>query len=315
MNLSVVAQAFSGSALTSSYYKRLQRFLRGFTPDLDQCAQVIAQLFCPSGRWVLCMDRTNWNFDAFKINFLVLSVAHEGVGIPLLWILLPKKGNSNTAERQQILDRFVRLFGVEKIQYFTADREFRGKQWLKYLAHMKIPFCLRIPNNTLTQNKHKTKTLRVSRLFGLKAGESMTLNSSRRIWGTTVYLACLSGAKGRVIVATNHPSPSAIAHYAVRWAIETLFGCLKSRGFDLEKTHLKDTERLSTLLLVVSLAFCFCFKVGIWQHQKTPIKIKKHGRKAKSIFRLGLDRLQRILLNFHAKNQDFNIMLRVLSCT
>ena len=55
VNLSVVAQAFSGSALTSSYYKRLQRFLRGFTPDLDQCAQVIAQLFCPSGRWVLCM--------------------------------------------------------------------------------------------------------------------------------------------------------------------------------------------------------------------------------------------------------------------
>jgi hypothetical protein len=36
--------------------------------------------------------------------------------------------------------------------------------------------------------------------------------------------------------------------YCKRWGIESLFGALKSGGFNLEDTHLKDAERLSRLL-------------------------------------------------------------------
>ena len=32
-----------------------------------------------------------------------------------------------------------------------------------------------------------------------------------------------------------------IEDYYQRWHIETLFGCLKSRGFDLEATHMTET--------------------------------------------------------------------------
>ena len=50
-----------------------------------------------------------------------------------------------------------------------------------------------------------------------------------------------------LIVAPAHAPDTAIADYAKRWAIETLFGCFKSRGFCLESTHLKDPESLSKL--------------------------------------------------------------------
>jgi hypothetical protein len=46
-----------------------------------------------------------------------------------------------------------------------------------------------------------------------------------------------------------------IAEYAVRWEIETLFGCLKSRGFRMEQTHLTDAERLRKLVALFALVF------------------------------------------------------------
>ena len=51
------------------------------------------------------------------------------VRLPILWRLLPKQGNANTQERQRMMDHFVRLFGVERITYLTADRAFRGRKW------------------------------------------------------------------------------------------------------------------------------------------------------------------------------------------
>jgi DDE family transposase len=43
--------------------------------------------------------------------------------------------------------------------------------------------------------------------------------------------------------------------YKKRWGIESLFEALKSRGFNLEDTRLKDSERLSRLLALLALAF------------------------------------------------------------
>ena len=314
-NLTRLAQVFSGQAETASNYKRLQRFLRGFNLDYNQCAQVLAQWFCPKGSWVLCLDRTNWDFGVTKINFLVLAVAHNGIAIPLFWVLLPKKGNSNTAERQHLMNRFLSVFGVEKIAYLTADREFRGKQWLQYLIDEKIPFCLRIPNNTQVWNKYKSQKMKVSRLFGLKQQERMSLNKARTIWGITVYLSCAMGPKGRVIVASNDKPKTAIDRYSVRWSIETLFGCLKRRGFDLEKTHLRHSDRLEKLFFVLSFTFAWCFLLGIWLNELKPIKYKIHGRLSMSLFRYGMDYLHRLLLNCDQNINGFRRALCVLSCT
>lgn len=71
--------------------------------------------------------------------------------------------------------------------------------------------------------------------------------------------------------------------------IETLFGIFKTRGFCLESTHLTDAERLSKLFALLALALCWAMRTGLWLHQWQPIEIKKYGRRAKSLFRLGFD--------------------------
>ncbi|MGZ8246372.1 MAG: hypothetical protein ACXWT9_22480, partial [Methylomagnum sp.] len=67
------------------------------------------------GPWRLALDRTNWKFGLAEINFLVLGVAHRGMAVPVFWSLLDKAGNSDTAERIALMERFLKVFGATRI--------------------------------------------------------------------------------------------------------------------------------------------------------------------------------------------------------
>lgn len=88
----------------------------------------------------------------------------------------------------------------------------------------------------------------MTRLFNLKVGEVMILKRPRSIWTIPVYLGAVRTPNEHAIIIANGYSAALVADYAHRWKIETLFGCLKSRGFDLEQTRLRDPQRLSKLL-------------------------------------------------------------------
>ena len=91
-----------------------------------------------------------------------------------------------------------------------------------------------------------------------------------------------------MIVLTNSFAFSGTRFYKRRWSIETFFESIKSRGFELEKTHLKKGERFETLLVLVSVAFGLCQTVGLIAHRNGQhLSTKKHGYKAYSFFRHG----------------------------
>jgi hypothetical protein len=104
------------------------------------------------------------------------------------------------------------IFGKERIAYLTADREFRGKEWLLYLALEKLDVRLRIPNNTRVFNKHRNrnKTLPVTRLFSIKVGEVMLLRQPRFIWGISVYLGATRTQDEHVIIISLAYAPNLI---------------------------------------------------------------------------------------------------------
>lgn len=53
----------------------------------------------------------------------------------------------------------------------------------------------------------------------------------------------LIGGDYLIIVTPDYPG-FAIRTYAYRWEIETLFSCLKGRGFNFEDTHMIDLQRI-----------------------------------------------------------------------
>ncbi|MDW8868421.1 IS4 family transposase, partial [Legionella pneumophila] len=80
----------------------------------------------------LSMDRTNWRWGKKDINILMVSVVYKGIAIPLFWTLLAKRGNSDTRERIEIVQRFITKFGKSMIAGLLADREFVGDNWFAW---------------------------------------------------------------------------------------------------------------------------------------------------------------------------------------
>ena len=102
-----------------------------------------------------------------------------------------------------------------------------------------------------------------------------------------------------VLVCTAE-ADKALFRYTRRWEVETLFSALKSRGFNLEDTHMTTSERLDKLLALLALAFTWAHLVGEWCYQARPLKLKGHGYLPKSYFKRGLDALRSAILAGHA---------------
>lgn len=264
----------------------------------------------------LTIDRTNWKFGQTDINIFMLGVVYHGVAFPLLFSMLPKRGNSNSGERIALVERFIGLFGKQCIECLVADREFVGHAWLEYLNREQIRYHIRIRNNFKVHLPRKGRETKAFRLFNdLRPGQYRHHHGIVRLKGQYCYLSGCKLQKGDflIIVSFNRPQ-EAQADYAQRWQIEMCFKAMKSSGFDIERTHLTDLERIERLVLLVMVAFVWCYKVGIYLHANVrAIKIKKHGRKAMSIFRYGLDYVSNCLLNA-LKPMEINIT-QFLSCT
>ncbi|NDV97633.1 IS4 family transposase [Dysgonomonas sp. 521] len=309
-----LANAFNTEAKPESSLRRLQRFIASFEFNPNLIAMLIFNLLPQKKNLMLAIDRTNWKFGEVDINIFMLGVVYQGVAFPLLFTMLPKRGNSNCAERIALVERFIGLFGREAIGAIMADREFVGKDWLDYLNRKQLRYYIRIRNNFKVYLPDKNKMIKASHLFN-----HLDVNQfhyySKIIQINNVY-CYISGCKMRddflIVVSFNKPE-QAQDYYKQRWQIEMCFKALKSSGFDIENTHLRDIERVEKLLLLVMIAFVWCYKVGIFLHQKIPITIKTHGRKAKSIFKYGLNHIMQVLLN--ANNQNDIDIFKFLSCT
>jgi hypothetical protein len=319
VNLVRLSAVFGSAAKPSSNYKRIQRFLRFFELPFPDLARLLVKLMKLTPPFVVVIDRTEWKFGSVWHNVLTLAIVSDEVAIPILWRFLKRKGCSDDGEREELMRAYLRLFPLESIRYVCADREFASDRWVEFLMREKIGFRLRIKANHTLTDKHG-KAMKARKLLQTaRVGEAVICRRWRKLWGK--YRVCVTGRKRAdgelLILISSEPSKDMIEEYRRRWQIETLFGCLKSRGFDLEETHLKESERLEKLLGLLALAICWSWLTGEKIRQSQPITIKKHGQRAKSIFRVGLDYLEQIFrsgLSF-TQTQETQMFILILSCT
>jgi Transposase DDE domain len=307
VNLRHLACMFPTRAEIASNYRRLQRFVAQVILDGSQLARVIVRIAgLGAGPWRLALDRTCWTFGRHDVNVLMLAIIRNGIAIPVMWDVLDRAGTSTTAQRSARLSRFCAVFGETAIAGLIADREFIGTAWMTSLAERDIPFILRIKDTfhvRLSDGRHG----QVRSLFRkIGAGGRRSIRADCRLGsrdsslGPPLKLAATRLVSGDVlVVATNTDPKIALAHYRRRWAIETLFAATKTRGFNVEDTHLIHPDRSGKLLAVLAVAFAFAHATGEWQAKHRPILLKTHKRRAQSIFRVGFDLLRTILLSAH----------------
>jgi hypothetical protein len=319
INLAQVSSVMCGRAKQESHYKRIQRFMRFFNLPFADVARFVIALIGVNPPFVITIDRTDWYLGETLLNVLLLGIAYQGISLPLLWTILEKKGCSDTNERIALIEDYTRLFGIETIDFICADREFIGVDWLAFLCRERIRFRLRLKENIRVANCRHRKMVAAKNLFRTqKAGQAVLLCGSRQVLGQRLFVMGMRRGDGEyVIVVSSEETDQILNEYARRWEIETLFGCLKTRGYCLEATHVTDKERLKKLIALMALAFCWAYRVGEWLTRTEALKIKKHGRLAKSIFRHGFDHLRRILCNQDCLPERiaFQRLCKLLSCT
>ena len=146
----------------------------------------------------------------------------------------------------------------------------------------------------------------------LRLGESKHLDGIYYVDGQACYL---SGSKIKdkegkpelQILVSYCNAEEALDMYKLRWQVETMFRGLKTSGFDIEGSHVRDHARMSNLFAIIMIAYVWCYLVGIYIHQNIkPIKVLKHKRRAVSLFKYGLDYIFQCLVN-HTNRYRINV--------
>jgi len=307
-----IANHMSTQVKTESNLRRIQDFIANYELNYEQIALLLCCFLPTKGQISLAIDRTNWQFGECDINFLVISAYCQGAAIPLWFELLEDKqgGNSNELERIAVMKACLKLLSHRSVA-LTADREFVGTAWIKFLFSSQTDFYVRLRSNTLVEKDGQTR-----HAIDWLGDRKRCLLDGVRIHGHWVSLAVKRQVKSDdeyLIVMTNTFAHCALANYRRRWSIETFFQSVKQRGFRMEDTHLYQLERLRKLFALVAISFAVCLHIGRWsaQHIK-PIKIKNHGYKANSFFRHGLECWRRALRTL---NYEIDLFIEVIAQT
>ena len=302
VNLNRLAPHIESAAQTSSVHRRLERFFNQVRLDESEVATLVVAALGLAGKpWHLAMDRTNWQFGKTDLNILVLSVAHGDVCVPLFWRVLDKAGNSNTAERIELMQSFTDTFPDQPVASFTGDREFIGNAWITWLQAKEIQHFLRLREDMKIFDATHAPLAIAQHAARLKLGEHRVFKGWWRIGANEkdasppVRIVVLRLQTGELLTIASRSRPkTALAIYRKRWKIETLFAALKTRGFNLEATHMAKPEKISTLMALLAMAASLACKVGLWTLGKKQIRKKAHGRPARSLFAFGLDALRKL---------------------
>jgi hypothetical protein len=309
VSLHWMAQSGASEVKSESKYRRFQRFFALFSFRQQAVgALILSFLPKPPEGWVLAMDRTNWKFGKTHINLLVVTVVLEGVGFPVAWIMLPartKRGNSNKHHRIAVMERVLDIMDSADVRVLTMDREFVGKAWLGWLDTLEVPYIVRV-KKTARIGRHSAQFL-----CGYRRWKKLS-SSPQTVFGQQVYFAAKRIARGRdpylAVISNRLQGREALKLYSLRWGIETFFSHLKKRGFCFEQTHLTKKPRLEKLVAVLGVAFTLCHRWGRICEQRQGKKIKKHGYRAQSVFRIGLQSLHKMVkrpARYLAELKDF----------
>jgi len=281
-----------------SNVRTVERFFANNTIHSEDLGFVIYDLLRlhQHGKLSLILDRTIWEYGTTCHNIFVITVVLGKTAIPITIDMLNKKGSSNFAERKKLMEEAISLIGINNIEVVLADREFIGDEWLYYLHTKIMPYIIRIKNNMYVE--FNGTRIQVSALM-----DSVSIHERRevkvKIGDLDLRLAATRSSDGElvIVIAPRYFRGGLLKKYRVRWLIELFFRSIKSKGFNLEETHMTDPNKVKLLMAIIAVATALVVKTGIFRNQIKKIEVKKHGRAAYSIFTYGLDFFRALLKN------------------
>jgi hypothetical protein len=231
---------------------------------------------------------------------LMVSVLYARRAIPVGWLVIEgAKGHFPTATHLALLREVKTLVPETATVIFLGDGEFDSPELQAELASYEWEYACRTAKNIQIGLDEVWSSL-----------ADLQVTPGQRVFRKGVWFT--KDAYGPVMVIAwwekRYQEPSywvsnmtsvqrACDWYRKRMHIETFFSDQKSRGFQLDKSHLSDPDRVNRLMLAACLAYLWVIYLGTVAQQGDWLsRIHRRSRCDLSLFQLGL-RLLHYLLN------------------
>lgn len=181
----------------------------------------------------------------------------RGVDVALLFEFLDHCGNSNAVTRLLTIQDALEILDCQDVFTLYGDREFIGQDWIDGLIDRGIPVTIRLRQTTAIDGLPGSEWLSdlLPDSTGVLLGDVEVFGAPMNVVGTFTHQGEL------LLVASNAlPAHQILKACRKRWKIECLFRALKSKGFQLENTHMTLHDYLERLLCVPTLAYVWCLR-------------------------------------------------------
>lgn len=259
----------------ASRYAWIERFLSTTTID-DRDAmepfaeEVLSAVMVRGATIVVSLDQTSVNNTH---GVAMMSVGLGERALPLGWTVKACKGNLPVKDYTPLLAWLKTMIPYQAKVLVLADRFFGNPELIRCCQSYGFGYRVRLKGN-LTLTQEDGSELRVDELPKLSPQGVCGVKLAGSDVETNVGFLHEAGHPEPWFIAMNAaPSRTTVLDYGLRWGIETLFADYKSRGFGLESTHLLRPDRLSRLILVLSIGL-------YWATANGRACQKKHRKKA-----------------------------------
>jgi hypothetical protein len=233
---------------------------------------------------------------------LMIHVIYKGRALPLAWrVRQGPKGHFPEDLHLALVELIHACLPGGTQVVFLGDGEFDGVALQTMLN--KAGWCYACHTAQSTIATWEGETFRLDTLGACsKPGTLIALQEvkfTRDAYGPVMVLSCWAkGYQEPLYLVSNMASAEeACRYYQKRFRIETFFSDQKSRGFNIQKSHIADPQRLSRLLIAACLAYIWIVYLGSVCERNGWISIVHRRKRCDlSLFQLGM-RLLEYLLN------------------
>jgi Transposase DDE domain len=258
----------SRAQVAQSHQRRFRRWLSNRRIDVVSAHHVlISQALCgwKGERLYLSLDTTVvWN--CFCIIWV--GVVYRGRTVPVAWRVVAQ--SSSTVRLwtiQRVLRQAARVMPTDVAIVLLADRGFADGKLMKYLRE-NLGWHFRIRIKRSFQFQMEGQWLKVSSVQ-LQSGQAYftpVVSVGKTNPYPNVYLAFAhdqQSGEDWTIVSDEPTNLQTFAQYRLRFQVEESFLDLKSNGFNLEASRLRDKFALSQLCGVIALTTLFLVLQGM----------------------------------------------------
>lgn len=246
---------------------------------------------------------------------LMIHVIYQGRALPLAWVVRQcPKGHAPESLHIELVEVVMELIPEETKVVFLGDGEFDGTDLQDTMNEAGWLYACRTAKSTVATWEGMKfnldllgSSIRPGMLIELKE-----VQFTRNAYGPVMVLCCW--AKGEVeplyLVSNLSLAEEAIKYYKKRFRIETFFSDQKSRGFNIQKSHIEAPQRLSRLLIASCLAYIWIVYLGsLCKSEGWQGIIHRKNRCDLSLFQLGLRLLEHFLNEGLAIPVQFHVII------